>query len=735
MNKKTGLVLLLIGFLWFSFDLLHAVELLQDGKIIIPDFTDEDIKIDGKLNEKVWSHPPIIKKFKTYHPAYGEVLPQDTEVWTAYDSQNLYFAFKSYDTEPNKIKTSICERDNNLRDDYVGVLLDAMGIKQRSYEFYVNPSGIQADYINSAVSGIDAAPDFVWKSAGKITGNGFNVEICIPLKSIRFKSGQEVKMGIIFVRGISRNGTSGAWPELIAGQTDFNRMSTIIYKDLKSKLKMEILPNFTYSRDIERQTEDSWGEHDSSGNIGVSLKYGITSSITAEATVKPDFSQVESDALQVEFNRRYPIFYSEKRPFFMEGTDVFNLGTFNEGMLISAFHTRRIIDPGWAAKLSGVSGKMAYAVLTANDKAPGQSWAVNANPNEGRDAFWGIARAKYNLGSDNSVGILYSSRYFAESKNNVLGADLQYRPFNHSRLSVTYLYSRTGESVGEQVKHGNAINAVYQRLTKKLDVTAAYERYNDNFIMHSALLNRINISRGFFRIGPNLYSKLKKVRWLHKFHPFFQYSTLHDMGTGMDDTSWILGAVLFFTRQGLFGIRYRNETEFWQGQFYHPICVDFKGQIQINKWLFLAVNGLFGGQIYYGIEEPFLGNGRNLGLSLLIQPDVKINFGLGFIHNELSMKTGNEKFYNVDIINFYSTYQFNKNFFLRGAIRYDSYQKKLLTDFLASFTLIPGTVLHLGYGSIYEKKVWENQEWVPGEGDLLNMKNSFFFKVSYLWRL
>ena len=232
MSNQIKLVFIICGIIFFSFHFARAVELLQNGKILIPERTSDAIKIDGDLSENMWSNAAISEKFITFSPIFGEALGRETKVWTAYDNKNLFFAFKCYDTEPNKIKTSISQRDNIGRDDWVAVIIDTMANKQSSYEFYVNPNGIQDDGITSAVNGwvFDIAPDFVWESAGKITGDGYQVEIRIPLESIRFKSGKEVKMGIIFMRNINRLGKMGSWPEIKAGQTQFNFMSTIIYR-------------------------------------------------------------------------------------------------------------------------------------------------------------------------------------------------------------------------------------------------------------------------------------------------------------------------------------------------------------------------------------------------------------------------------------------------------------------------------------------------------------------------
>jgi hypothetical protein len=456
--------------------LLQAVELAEGDKVILPDKTSDSIKIDGELNEAPWKLPAINKEFKTTFPHYGDPLGQETKVWAAYDKRNLYFAFKCLDTEPHKIKTSIARRDNISRDDLVGIILDASGSRQTSYEFYVNPNGIQQDAVNSAVSvsGSDQSPDFVWDSAGKITSDGYQVEVRIPLESIRYQAAKEVKMGIIFIRQISRLGTKGAWPELQPGQTTFNFMAALVYKGLKGALKLEILPNFTYSRNDERQDPDNWTK-ETDTNIGVGLKYGITSSITAEATVNPDFSQVESDAFQVEVNQRYPVFYSEKRPFFMESKEVLDFSVVKWGMMPVPVHTRQIVDPGWALKFSGSAGRMNFALLAANDRSPGRAWSMGLNPDEGKKAFFGIVRAKYNIGSDNSIGILYSGRHFAGQGNDVAGADLKYRFSKNIRASLSYLHSATRESENEPLQKGNAWNANGFRHDHRLPESRGYQ--------------------------------------------------------------------------------------------------------------------------------------------------------------------------------------------------------------------------------------------------------------------
>ena len=171
----------------FASHFLGAVELSEDKRVIIPGKVTGSIVIDGELSEEVWKQAPLAEEFKTYFPTPGRLMEVKTWIWVVSDPGNLYFAFKCLDPEPDKIKTSIAQRDTIYRDDYVGVSLDTLGNRQTSQEFYVNPNGIQMDAVNSAASRFDITPDFVWDSVGKVTTEGYQVEIRIPVESIRYQ--------------------------------------------------------------------------------------------------------------------------------------------------------------------------------------------------------------------------------------------------------------------------------------------------------------------------------------------------------------------------------------------------------------------------------------------------------------------------------------------------------------------------------------------------------------------
>ena len=345
---------------------------------------------DGPLETGEWL---------SYNPLHGTAIPQQTKVWIGHDADYLYFAFQCDDPEPSGIKTSITRRDNIWSDDWVGLSLDALGTGQLSYHLMVNPSGVQLDMLNSVAgrrrpvarlrlgqrrpperpglrrrdprcrcrrSGSRAAATSAWASC---SGGASAAPAC---RSRGRRSSP--------ASGSSRS--TPRWPSTICSRGS----------------SREIIPSTTYARTESRDTPSRWGAADDDGDVGLSGKYGLTSTVTLDATVNPDFSQVESDAFQVEVNQRFPVFFSEKRPFFMEGAGIFTLaGQGSDNSLQRAVHTRRIVDPVFGAKLTGSVGRLAFGTLTALDQAAGRNLPAG-DPDDGKDRLFNVGRAQYSLG-------------------------------------------------------------------------------------------------------------------------------------------------------------------------------------------------------------------------------------------------------------------------------------------------------------------------------------------------
>jgi hypothetical protein len=704
-----------------------------------PARTDNAPVLDGVLDDKAWQAGPLIdSNWVTYSPMFGNVLPQRTDVYLAYDNDNLYFAFYCYDNEANKIKTSITQRDNLWNDDWVGFSLDAVGNKQSGYDLFINPNGMQGDIYRTA-NGEDQTTDWVWYSAGKVVDDGYIVEARVPLKNIRFTSGNQVEMGILFWRRISRLGLNGSWPKLPPGEGVFNSAARVIFDKLKSPLKLEALPSFTTGSIWDRESPSRWTAPDRSTQIGLGLKYGITSSISAEMTVNPDFSQVESDAFQVAANQRYPTFYLEKRPFFMELGNIFSIAGYGGASNVTtAVHTRNIVDPQWGLKLSGESGRTAFGFLGSADQWPGRSWGADSeNPDLGKSAYFFIGRGKYNLGGENYLGAIYSGHEFAGTSNHVIGTDLSFLFMDHHSLKFNYLYSFSALPDTQSKTRGQAVTALYNYTSRPFNFGLRFEQYGDDFQMDSAFYQR----NGFYKFRMysdyNLFPDAAKLPWFQVAAPYLMASFLHDTTSGMDDKFLETGWNFTFTRQGYFSVSYNIGSESWAGRTFDQKNFYTSSGIQLNKWFNIHVCGGFGDSIYYDEQNPFLGKSWQLHSRVTLQANEKLNFQAELIHSGFNRADSGEKVYDVNIVLSRLTYQFNKHLFVRGLVQYDSYRHVVLSDLLASFTLIPGSVIHLGYGSLNEKQGWLDNQWQKEiiASRYYQTRQSLFFKVSYLFQL
>ncbi|MFC1627618.1 DUF5916 domain-containing protein [Gemmatimonadota bacterium] len=688
--------------------------------------------IDGVLDDTAWRTSPISEPFLTYNPTSGDILPQRTEVWVAYDEGNIYFAFRCYDTEPDKIRANISQRDGMFGDDWVGLSMDALGTSQTSYDLFVNPNGIQGDILTNAVGGEDPAQDFVWESGGRLTMEGYEVEMRVPLRSLRFQSGQDVSFGVLFWRRISRLGTSGSWPEIVPGRSIFDIHARMEFDELKNPLVLEFLPSYTYGGSRVRETFTRWSASDASDDFGLGIKYGLTSSVTADVTWNPDFSQVESDAFQAEVNNRYPVFYAEQRPFFMEGLDIFDFAVIGHGLLETAVHTRNIVDPEWGSKITGTVGRTAIGVLAASDEFPGYTWEDEVNPNQGRNAGYLVGRAKYSLGSGSYIGTLYSGSEFSGARNSVVGGDTQFRFLNGNQTTFSILSSTTSEPDSVD-RAGTAVNWTWNYGSRGFSAAAAYQRLSSDFDMDSAFVRRTGINNSWIWLSPNLYPEWEKLPWLLRISPEIVISQTYDIDWEERDLYFRLAAQMHTTRQGFFRFELSRGKEYWQNRAFWQTTFVANGNIQLKNWLGIHGHIITGESIYYQADPAYSGDILGASLGFSIQPNARLTQGFNFYHEKFHRQSTGAYIYEVNILNARTTWQFNRYFFVRGLVQYDSSRGRMLTDFLASFTFIPGTVLHLGYGSLYDRRTWQGgtSTWLLGEGNLMEIRRGIFFKASY----
>lgn len=438
--------------------------------------------IDGVLDDEVWREAGIETGiWVTDSPKYGNKPNQYCEAFAAYDNNALYFAFRCHEPETGRIKTSVSRRDHSDKDDWVCIIIDPMNTRQVAYQHMVNPNGIKADAIFTSSGDWDKGIDWVWDSAARLTSEGYDVEMSVPLKSIRYKGGSETRMGICFRQRITHQGITTTWPDLPPGETLFTVMATLVYRGLPEQRTRELLPSLTYAHNKNRRDSLQGFSSEQNEQVGLGIKYGLTSSITLDGTFNPDFSQVESDEFQVEVNQRYPNFYTEKRPFFMEGIGLFSLPVAGSDVSMTKhIHTRRIVDPCWGLKLTGTIGKFSFGIISASDEAPGKLVEHDDQSRiQGRNKLFNIGRAVYNLGSDNYLGTIVTDTGFAGGFNRAIGIDGSYRFGNHS-ISGFAVYTNTRDPGGGDSLRGTGGSIDYKYSDMRWNIWLAGEHYDED---------------------------------------------------------------------------------------------------------------------------------------------------------------------------------------------------------------------------------------------------------------
>jgi hypothetical protein len=690
--------------------------------------------IDGVLDDEAWRDAPATTgDWLSYNPLHGEKVPQITRTWIGHDTNYLYFAFQCDDPDPSAIKTSVTRRDNIWSDDWVGISLDALGTGQFSYHLMVNPSGVQLDMLNSVSGGEDQSPDYIWDSAGRRNDKGYAVEMRVPLQTIRFRGSSDVRMGILFWRRVSRAGVSVAWPPLEPGKWVFDKHAQLSLGELKPRLTREFIPSTTYVRTQSRSGPSQWAGADDDGDVGISGKYGLSSTITLDATVNPDFSQVESDAFQVEVNQRFPNFFSEKRPFFMEGAGIFTLaGQGNDNSLQAAVHTRRIVDPVFGAKVTGTLGRWAFGTLSALDQSPGRNRPVG-DPDTGKDRMFNIFRAQYSLGPSDYVGGIAVDTEFAGGHNRVVGADIAWRANSTQRLSGFALATATRDPHSASSKSGIGAQFGYEYSTRKLVMVGFAEHYDRDFQMDTAFINRVGITGGWGYAEYSFYPAKTKP-WLLRISPFSFTQGGRDRNAGGNELLQVSGARFRFSRNGFVRIDRFDGFERWAGQRFDRVRWRYQGNVQLYRWLSLDGQHSTGDAVYYDEVDPFQGQSRDARIGVTLQPSGRLSQSLSYRRIDFERKSTGERVYDLDLLYSRTTYQFSRQFFIRAILQYDSSRYRVLTDFLSSYELRPGTVVYAGYGSLIEKRGFEDGEWVPGRGEYETSQRGLFFKASYLYR-
>lgn len=711
-------------FLTLAFGLVLSFSFAQNP--IVSTKADIPPEIDGVLDDDIWQKSPQVTGYKTFVPDFAKEMPYKTIAYMAHDEDNLYFAFKCFD-DPDQIKTSIAARDKIGADDWICINLDSFNSGQSLYGIYVNPNGIQMD-TRYAAGNEDVGLDLIFYSAAKIVEDGYIVEAKIPFKSIRYTSDDgQVEMGVIFERKISRFSTQGTFPALDPdkGFAFLTQMMPIQYNGVRKSKLVEILPAVTYGV----SKEHIGGEYVKESNFEPSLtaKIGITSELVFDATINPDFSQVESDAQQVEVNQRFPVNYPERRPFFLEGNENFNFaGTGGFAPVQMAVNSRSVVSPKAAAKLTGKIGdkniiSTIYAVDRADEFAP--DYAID------NTADVAVLRYMRSLSQDSYIGLIGTSRSRNGAHNEVYGVDGQYRFKEAYQVSGHYLNSQTAEIRGDDPNSRGSMYFGISKNTRSFNGSISVLDIDEGFRSDVGYVTRTGISRATLSLNPKLFPKGDKL--IKRVDPTLYASLTKDKPSGLNEHVLYVQLAATLPRNTRLSVSADRSSEIYLGQEFKDGSISLNASSQITKRIYFRVNYDWDNGTYYPAAEQ--GYGKRIGATLNIQASDK--FSLDFTHRFVSLysEATDAKYYDINIARGRLIYQMNKYLFFRGIAQYNSLSKVFSPNFLVSFTYIPGTVVHLGWGSVYEKVRWDGTDYVSSD-DYLNTAQGFFFKASYLWR-
>lgn len=405
--------------------------------------------IDGKLDDAVWQNAAVFGDFVQTQPGDNVAPTHPTEFMMAYDSKNLYMAYR-IKQDRSTVRATVARRDNIFNDDYVLTYIDTFNDQRQAYVIFFNPLGIQADGTFTEGRGEDYSVDLVMESKGVLTEDGYTIEAAIPFKSLRYEAGGDKKWGLHMFRRVKyKNNELNSWmPNNRSISGSLNQAGHITGLDgIETTRQLEINPSFTVSESGRRSrftfNKDPAGRYVNDGikgEFGMTAKFSLTPTTTLDFAYNPDFAQVEADAPVSTANVRFPIFFAEKRPFFLERIDIFQSG-------LNVINTRAIVDPDIAAKLTGRRGKNTFGLLYASDNAPG-NYSKDERENllicqrerienpgtvcsierfVNKNADIGVLRFKRDVGREHNLGFFATTYNFTDRHNHASGFDGRFK--------------------------------------------------------------------------------------------------------------------------------------------------------------------------------------------------------------------------------------------------------------------------------------------------------------------
>ncbi|MGH9936680.1 MAG: DUF5916 domain-containing protein [Blastocatellia bacterium] len=761
--------------------------------------------IDGKLDEPAWREAAALRGFHQTQPGDNTAPSYPTTILLGYDKERLYLGVHAAD-DPKKVRATVAKRDDITSDDYIAIYLDTFNDRRRAYLLMFNPLGAQQDGLFSEGSEPDFSVDVVMESKGALTEDGYSIEVAIPFKSLRYEAGKGKLWGVHALRYIRHRDEEDSWAPLRRDKAGLDKVGVketrarflaqaghiTGLEEIATERTLEIIPVLTIAETGRRARALPRGaslpdpgrfvNQPVNADAGLTGKVTLTPGVTFDFALNPDFAEVEADQPQVTANQRFPLFFEERRPFFLEGADIFRTP-------IRTFHSRTIIDPDVALKLSGKRGRTNFGALLASDNAPG-NFSEDERDDPAlrpsiarfidRNAYAGVLRVRRDVGEQSSVGLIATSNNFIEKHNQLAGADgrlsLNRNTFFTFQLLGTtsrrFFYDPEADRDVYRTGNGFAYFTELNRTGRRLNLQLSGEGYTRDYRADLGFTTRTDTNRWtvYARYNSEPRPQRKLISWsaLHTtlaqfdwrgrsqyaYHyprvalnfrrqTFLQFATYRDYARLFEEE---FGAKRTATRAGAFFGPAERST-FWNGltitagtspsrKYSANVAVD-------TSWKFFDYD--FGaGPKFPRVSQAALanpnapldpgpGNTRDITASFAWRPTEAFRASIDYAKSRLERIDTRRTAYDQNLWSLRSSYYFTRFTFARARVDYDTLASRVRGQFLLGWTPHPGTSLYAGYNDDLNYNGYSpftNQL----ERGLRRNQRTFFVKMSYLLR-
>jgi hypothetical protein len=531
-----------------------------------------------------------IEGFVQNMPYDGEPATKDTIVFLAHNGQSLFVAFQAVD-EPGSVRATLAPREAIMVDDRVNFTIDTFGDQRRAYMFEANPFGVQRDLTYVEGQGFDPNFDTVWQSGGQLTDWGYVVLIEVPFKSLRFDPESPREWRILFERIMQANNFEVSnWPHLsnsIEGRLNQAQAVDPI-RGVEPGRNLQLIP-YISTRSFDALTTDSeprFINESFDTEAGIDIKHVWNDRVVTDLTVNPDFSQIESDEPQVTVNERFEVFFPERRPFFLENADLFKTP-------INLLFTRRIVDPGYGARVTAKLGDWSLAGLAANDEAAGR-FREDALADE--DATFLSARINRDIGEQSSVGAIMTQRKFDESHNTVIGIDGRNRWNDRWTSRWQLAASETLQLDGTEMD-GRGAYLIVDRTGRHLNYLGRIKHYSEDFDVQTGFIPRTGVTEMVNYLS--LYDWPEDNDWLVRWGPEFEIEQVWSEDGELLDRKVEASVEWEFPGQTVFEVNVIDSTVTLKPEDYPTLGVatrfDYSSVVveySTSRWRRFAISGI-----------------------------------------------------------------------------------------------------------------------------------------------